>query len=109
MNLRKAASTLLPLATLLALGLSLPVTASNEESWQKMSAAAKKACIEASGLAKAKASEPVVFSDDVGYIALLVAGAYPQKPMKGQKGRMLWLFERSTGKASAEEAAGWRW
>lgn len=73
------------------------------------SSAAKKARIEASGLAKAKASEPVVFNDDVGYIALLVAGAYPQKPMKGQKGQMLCLFERSTGKASAEEAAGWRW
>ncbi|NDW05488.1 hypothetical protein [Jiella pacifica] len=109
MNLRRSASTLLPLATLLALGFSSPATASSEESWQKMFAAAKKACIEASGLAKAKASEPVVFSDDIGYVALLVAGTYPQKHMKGQKGQMLCLFERSTGKASTEEAAGWRW
>ena len=109
MNLRRSASTLLSLATLLVLGLSSPATASSEESWQTMFAAAQKACIEASGLAKAKASEPVVFSDDIGYVALLVAGTYPQKHMKGQKGQMLCLFERSTGKASAEEAAGWRW
>ncbi|MAU95165.1 MAG: hypothetical protein CMP81_04630 [Fulvimarina sp.] len=96
------------MATLVALGLSSPATASSNDSWEKMFAAAKKACIEASSLTKAKASEPVVFSDDVGYLALLVSGTYPQKHMKGQKGRMLCLFERSTGKASTEEAAGWR-
>ncbi|UIJ71088.1 hypothetical protein [Aurantimonas sp. HBX-1] len=64
-----------------------------------------KACIEASGLAKAKASEPVVFSDRVGYIALLVAGTCPQKHMKSRKVRCF----GSTRKASAEAAAGRRW
>lgn len=109
MNLRNSAATLLPLGTLLVLGLSSPASASSDDAWKQMFAAAKKACIEASSLTKAKASEPVLFSDDVGYVALLVSGTYPQKHMKGQKGRMLCLFERKTGKASTEEAAGWRW
>lgn len=108
MNLRKSAATLLPLATLVALSLSSPAKASSDDSWEKMFAAAKKACIEASSLTKAKASEPVVFSDDVGYVALPVSGTYPQKHMKGQKGQVLCLFERKTGKANTEEAAGWR-
>ncbi len=109
MNLRKSAATLVPLATLFALGLTSPASASSDAAWEQMFASAKKACIKASSLIKAKASEPVVFSDNVGYVALLVSGTYPQKHMKGQKGQMLCLFERKTGKASTEEAAGWRW
>lgn len=96
-------------ALLLGFALVAPAAASSDDSWDEMFAKARQSCIDASGFSNAEASKPVVFSDDVGYVALLVAGTFPQKHMNGQKGDMLCLFDRSTGTAKVEEAAGWRW
>ena len=48
--------------------------------------------------------KPALFSDDVGYTALLLQGRYPQKHMKNLLGRELCLFERKSGTAHVTEA-----
>ena len=48
--------------------------------------------------------KPALFSDDVGYTALLLQGRYPQKHMKNRLGRELCLFERKSGTAHVTEA-----
>ena len=48
--------------------------------------------------------KPTLFSDDVGYTALLLQGSYPQKHMKNGLGRELCLFERKSGTAHVTEA-----
>lgn len=48
--------------------------------------------------------KPALFSDDVGYTALLLQGRYPQKHMKNGLGRELCLFERKSGTAHVTEA-----
>ena len=48
--------------------------------------------------------KPTLFSDDVGYTALLLQGSYPQKHMKNRLGRELCLFERKSGTAHVTEA-----
>ena len=48
--------------------------------------------------------KPALFSDDVGYTALLLQGSYPQKHLKNRLGRELCLFERKSGTAHVTEA-----
>jgi hypothetical protein len=48
--------------------------------------------------------KPALFSDDVGYTALLLQGRYPQKHMKNGLGRELCLFERKSGTAHVKQA-----
>ena len=64
-----------------------------------------KACGDASQLKGTKTlGKPALFSDDVGYTALLLQGRYPQKHMKNLLGRELCLFERKSGTAHVTEA-----
>ena len=48
--------------------------------------------------------KPALFSDDVGYTALLLQGRYPQKHLKNLLGRELCLFERKSGTAHVKQA-----
>lgn len=64
-----------------------------------------KACGDASQLKGTKTlGKPALFSDDVGYTALLLQGRYPQKHMKNRLGRELCLFERKSGTAHVKQA-----
>ena len=64
-----------------------------------------KACTDASQLKGTKTlGKPALFSDDVGYTALLLQGRYPQKHMKNGLGRELCLFERKSGTVHVKQA-----
>ena len=94
---------LLPAAALLATAAS----ASSPAAWAQSAAAGRAACIKASGLARATASGPIIFSDAILRDAFLVRGTYKQRFMKGAKGTMLCLVDRRTHKAETQEAKGW--
>lgn len=95
--------TLILLTALLA----TPALASTEAAWVAHDKAARAACIAASGLLRATASSPIMFSDRTGYDVLLVRGIYRQRFMKGAAGTMLCLYERRTRRAEVSEAKRW--
>jgi len=93
------------LVLLAALGTSAPVLASSTESWASSDKQTSQACINASGLKNAKpVTNIMLFSDQVGYSALVLEGTYPQKHMKNKRGRELCLYQRATKTASVTEA-----
>ncbi|WNN45314.1 MULTISPECIES: hypothetical protein [Winslowiella] len=93
------------LVLLAVLGTTTPVLAASTESWLSGDHRMKQACIKASGLKNAKpVSKVMLFSDRVGYSALVLQGTYPQKHMKNKRGRELCLYQRATQRASVTEA-----
>ncbi|KOC89536.1 hypothetical protein [Winslowiella iniecta] len=93
------------LVLLAALGTSAPVLAASTESWHSADQRMKQACVKASGLKNARpVTRVMLFSDRVGYSALVLQGTYPQKHMKNKRGRELCLYQRATSRASVTEA-----
>ena len=79
--------------------------ASTPGEWANHEREVTTACLEASGLETPQAIGTIVtFSDDVGYDALLVKGAYPQPHMHHQIGQVLCLFNRGTRQVSTSDA-----
>lgn len=88
-----------------ALLLASPVFASSTEAWADNDRAMVRACIKASSLKNAQpVGKSMLFSDRVGYSALLVQGRYPQQHMKNRQGRELCLYQRSSKRAFVTEA-----
>ncbi len=85
-----------------------PAGASSTDAWKQLAQQAKLRCIQASHFKGAKASEPVVFSDESGQLAVLVTGTFPQVSLKGAKGTNLCLYDRRSKTAQVEEANDWR-
>ncbi|MDH4608689.1 hypothetical protein [Pseudomonas sp. BN102] len=80
-------------------------SASSDQAWHEHDARLLTACKAVSGLEDVRpAGQPVLFDDRLGLTALLLEGRYPQKHMKGQRGRELCLFERKSRKAHIAEA-----
>ena len=80
-------------------------SASSDQAWQEHDARLLTACKAVSGLKDVRpAGQPVLFDDRLGLTALLLEGRYPQKHMKGQRGRELCLFERKSRQAHIAEA-----
>ena len=94
------------LLLLLAL-VATAASASSPAAWQASARAGRAACIASSGLDRAKATGPIVFSDPIAREAFLVRGTYRQRFMKGAKGTMLCLVDRRTHRAETAEAKGW--
>ena len=81
------------------------VQASSPDDWLEHDKLVRQTCLAKSNLKNKKVlSSPILFSDDVGYTALVIGGRYPQKHMQGQESRELCLFERGTGKAEISVA-----
>jgi len=79
--------------------------ASTPNEWANHTQEVTTACLEASGLQNPQAAGTIViFSDDVGYDALLVRGTYPQSHMQNQTGQVLCLFNRRTRQVSTSDA-----
>ena len=94
-------------AALVAAMAAAPALAASPDAWKQHDKAVVKACADASQLKGTKTlGKPALFSDDVGYTALLLQGRYPQKHMKNGLGRELCLFERKSGTAHVTESDG---
>ena len=88
-------------AALVAAMAAAPALAASPDAWKQHDKAVVKACADASQLKGTKTlGKPALFSDDVGYTALLLQGRYPQNRL----GRELCLFERKSGTAHVTEA-----
>jgi hypothetical protein len=87
--------------------LAAPASASTPAAWRQLQQQAERGCIAASGLARPRVSNMIVFDDATGVVALLVSGTYRQRHMKGATGTNLCLYNRKTRKAAVEEAQGW--
>jgi hypothetical protein len=85
-----------------------PSGASTPQAWKQMQRQAERSCIKASAFARPRVSNMIVFDDTTGVAALLVTGTYRQVHMKGAMGTNLCLYNRRTGTAAVEEAAGWK-
>jgi len=74
--------------------------ASSPEAWRQHFKEVESSCIKKSNLSKAKpVGRVILFSDDVGYDALIIKGHYPQPHMKNALGKELCLFNKRTRKA----------
>ena len=88
---------------LLVLTIAPLAHASSPDAWAQLDAESAKACIAASGFAKAKVSPSTHFSDAAGYDVRMVSGIYPQKHMKGAAGKMLCLYGRKSKLVEVQE------
>lgn len=100
---RPKLSSLLGLIPLTA---AATASASTPTAWLELQRKAERACIERSLYQRPRVSNPIIFSDSNGKLALLVSGSLRQR------GRTLnvtglCLFDRRTGKADIEDADGW--
>ena len=81
------------------------VLASSPAAWPEHDKEVATSCAKASGLKDAQAiGKPMVYSDRVGFTALLIQGRYPQPHMKNRVGRELCLFNRENRQAAVTEA-----
>ena len=88
----------------LAAAFVMPAAASSGDAWAEHEAKVAAACFTASGFKDAKAhTKLMMFDDSVGMDALVVEGEYPQEHMKGEKGMMLCLYNKSTDTAVTTE------
>lgn len=92
---------------LLLASVSASLSASTPAAWAKLEREATRKCIEVSDFRRPRVSNPIIFNDQVGTVALLVSGIFPQSHMKGASGTSLCLYDRRTRTAVIEEAAGW--
>jgi hypothetical protein len=91
----------------LLITLALPAAASTPGAWAKLEREVTRKCIAASELGRPRVSNPIIFDDTVGKVALLVTGTYRQAHMKGASGTTLCLFDRRTRTVATVEAEGW--
>ncbi|NHT75600.1 hypothetical protein C8J35_11026 [Rhizobium sp. PP-F2F-G38] len=97
----------LSLLTLAILMTATAVHASSDDAWAKLNLKIAETCAAASGLKHAHVSEIIQFDDTLGKVATLVSGVFPQKALKGAHGKMLCIFDKTSGKAWIDEAKGW--
>jgi hypothetical protein len=88
---------------LILLALSAPASASTIAAWAAGDKLTQAACAKASGLANARASAPVHFSDVSGKSVVTVTGRYRQRFMNSAAGKMLCLYDRHTKTAETVE------
>lgn len=86
--------------------LAAPAWASTPEAWRRAEAASRRACFAAAGLrAPAMQGAPVHFAQKT---LVLVAGAAPQRHMRGRRLTMACLFDRGTNQAEVQEVVSRR-
>jgi hypothetical protein len=95
---------MLPIALLLA---PMSAGASSPKAWADLQQKAERACIAASGVGRPRVSNPVIFDDRVGTVALLVTGFASRRQLGGPSVTKLCLFDRRNGRVATEEAQGW--
>lgn|GEM_PF-1044554 len=93
-------------ALLAVLGLSSVAHASSGSAWNALFAKANGTCIGQSGLNTPEATEPVVFDDSVGKIAILLRGGSGKGKAK-TSANLICLYDKKTGKAPFPNTNGW--
>jgi hypothetical protein len=91
------------IATIVLLAGAVGANASSGKSWDALFAKANGTCIGKSGMVSPEASNPIVFDDSVGKVAVLLRESAGKG--KGMK-NLLCLYDKKTGRASIEE---YRW
>ena len=94
----------------LALGLALGITptqASSPAAWSAYDAKVRAACRAASRLTQMRVRGERLDLPGPGLSLLVLEGRYPQPHMQGKQGLEICVFEKSSGKASVEEADRW--
>jgi hypothetical protein len=87
---------------------SVAIASAAENNYTRLDKAERAACIKASGFVRASVSpKKIGFSDQVGYDIRLVSGRYPQKHMKGARGKMACAYKRGSGRVEVQEFQGW--
>ncbi|MBB3348308.1 hypothetical protein [Sphingomonas sp. BK069] len=83
-------------------------TASSTAAWARLGADVRQRCSAETRLRGATTSDPVVFSDLSGKVAMLVAGVLSRKGGRPVRVSYLCLYDRRTGRAEVQEAGDWR-
>ena len=83
------------------------VLASSDAAQAEFTLAVAEKCAAASGFKHAHVSELVQFDDTLNKVATLVTGVFPQKALKGAKGKMLCVYDKRTRQVWIDEAKGW--
>ncbi len=96
------------IAAMMSVLLTEPVVASTPSAWAELKRRAERTCTSASRLASPRVSNPVIFDDRSGQVALLVTGSLRGRNSGPTSITKLCLFDRMNGKAALEEAIGWR-
>ena len=81
--------------------------ASSPKAWAELQQRAERACIAASGVGRPRVSNPVIFDDRLGTVALLVTGFASRQQLGGPSVTKLCLFDRRSGRVATQEAQGW--
>jgi hypothetical protein len=81
--------------------------ASSDAAQADLTLAVAEKCASASGLKHAHVSELVAFDDTLAKVATLVTGVFPQKTLKGAKGKFLCIYDKRTKEVWTDEAKGW--
>ena len=85
---------------------AMPTNASSPDAWAKLQQRAERACIASSAYIRPRVSQPIIFSDTNGQVALLVTGSLWQRS-RLLKVSGLCLFNRRTGLVEVQESQGW--
>ncbi|MDI7865042.1 hypothetical protein MRS76_24300 [Rhizobiaceae bacterium n13] len=80
--------------------------ASSQGSWNALFAKVNGTCIGQSGMDTPEASEPIVFDDATGKIAVLLRGSVGRGKARAHKVNLICLYDKRTGRASIAE---YRW
>jgi hypothetical protein len=80
--------------------------ASSDKSWDRLFAKVNGTCIGESRMNTPEVSEPIVFGDTKGTIAVLLRGSLGKEEAKAKKINLMCLYDKKSGKASIVE---YRW
>ena len=103
----KEKSMLKILPGLLLLSISATTSASSPGAWARLEQEVTRKCIEVSEYRRPKVSNPIVFDDRNGNVAVIVTGSFPRSSTKGTTVTSLCLYDRHARTAALQEAPGW--
>lgn len=88
----------------LAVTAAVPASASTPQAWDQMNTRVNRACVAMSGLSRPELlAVKISFSDTIGTEIRMIRGS----DRKGVTHRKLCAYNRSTGRAEVQDAAGW--
>nr|WP_247871790.1 hypothetical protein [Ochrobactrum sp. LM19] len=91
---------------MLLLTMSFHANASSSDAWQQLYNKAERTCITQSRLVSPFVSEPVVFDDSIGKVAILLREGSSRNKTFRKNTTFICLFDKKTNKTAIEE---YRW
>jgi hypothetical protein len=90
-------------AALVLVGPGTQSYASSDAAWSQLFAKVNGTCIGLSGMNTPEASEPIVFDDATGKVAVLLRGLLGKGQARAPVVNLMCLYDKKTGKASIAE------